>query len=1088
MDASNPNSEGSKAVEEMRENTEAVVGIPTGQSEDTHNEKPSAVPETPQANGAAGLPSSDFKPEADLEKAHSTHHRAKSESKFGGEEDNPAIPVSYARSTSPTLGQRTRGESGGRTGEDVVNRMHKFSLYETSTRFYLVGADIMDTHYRVLKIDRTAPPGHLNIFEDDIIYSKREMNQLLNAIDDGNKANGGMKLKCSAWGLLGFVRFTEAYYMLLITKRAQVAMIGGHYVYQVDGTEMIPLTTGSTSRFQKDRNAEEARFLGILNNLDLTRSFYFSYSYNITRSLQQNIIRERNALNEGLLKAPYDFQDMFVWNHYLLDPARTAMKNVYDWCHPIIHGYIDQSSLDIYGRRVYITVIARRSRFFAGARFLKRGTNDLGYVANDVETEQIVSDALNTSFHAPGPRLHTSPNYTSYVQHRGSIPLYWTQDNTGVTPKPDIDLNLVDPFYSPAALHFDNLFERYGSPLYVLNLVKSRERIPRESKLLFEYQNGIDYLNQSLPQNDKIIYEAFDMSRASKTRGQDVIGTLEQIAEKVIRVTGFFHNGETDFDAPRVQNGVARTNCIDCLDRTNAAQFVIGKRALGRQLQALGIIAGKTVEYDTDCVEIFTRMFHDHGDQIAIQYGGSHLVNTMATYRKINHWQSSSRDMVESFKRYYHNSFLDSQRQEAYNLFLGNYIYIQGQPMLWELQTDYYLHHGDPSSWLTRPRRDYITWYRPQFLEKRVLPPVVQHKHTEEEVGKHDDYWIEYYRPLALSSFLKIFAYRLNDKSSLRRFEKSSAYPLDVSPFIVRKRYGDSNSPQKGLGKQRKGVTIVDPSSETDSRPSSVIARGPSQFHDSDSPTTHSILRDPHFETELALAPTQPKGTYPSLTTSTSSGLGFNAPKNFVPADKALIHQWTLTQFHENSLNPSVSLSEQDEYSRYVEHPLNLPLVVSTETSSLDDPSALAFHDYLSMADAASNPFPVPATSEWQHVPDFAPALLRPTSAAAFSTSLNTPFSHYPAAESTVTFASNVVLGSGGVKHFPAQTNPKFHVSEQDIEEFEEYLRVEDNPLDVLEEDGTKKRYKAYRQWLKGKSFFKQSKVDREWMSQLPVR
>jgi hypothetical protein len=472
-----------------------------------------------------------------------------------------------------------------------------------------------------------------------------------------------MKLKCSAWGLLGFIRFTEAYYMLLVTKRAQVAMIGGHYIYQVDGTEMIPLTTGSTSRFQKDRNPEEVRFLSILNNLDLTRSFYFSYSYNITRSLQQNIIRERDALNEGRRRAPPDFQDMFVWNHYLLDPARTALKNVYDWCHPIIHGYIDQSSLDIYGRRVYITIIARRSRFFAGARFLKRGANDLGYVANDVETEQIVSDVLNTSFHAPGPRLYASPNYTSYVQHRGSIPLYWTQDNTGVTPKPDIDLNLMDPFYSAAAFHFDNLFERYGSPIYVLNLVKARERMPRESKLLWEYENAIDYLNQFLPQDNKIIYEAFDMSRASKTRGADVIGTLEHIAEKVLRTTGFFHNGNTDIDGQRVQNGVARTNCIDCLDRTNAAQFVVGKRALGRQLQALGVIAGKTVEYDTDCVEIFTRMFHNHGDQIAIQYGGSHLVNTMATYRKINHWQSSSRDMVESFKRYYHNSFLDSQRQ-----------------------------------------------------------------------------------------------------------------------------------------------------------------------------------------------------------------------------------------------------------------------------------------------------------------------------------------------------------------------------------------------------------------------------------------
>lgn len=91
-------------------------------------------------------------------------------------------------------------------------------------------------------------------------------------------------------------------------------------------------------------------------------------------------------------------------------------------------------------------------------------------------------------------------------------------------------------------------------------------------------------------------------------RGQDVIGTLEIIAADILDRTGFFHNGDLQYDSPKVQNGVARTNCIDCLDRTNAAQFVIGKLALGRQLQALGIIASDTLEYDTDAVNQFTHM------------------------------------------------------------------------------------------------------------------------------------------------------------------------------------------------------------------------------------------------------------------------------------------------------------------------------------------------------------------------------------------------------------------------------------------------------------------------------------------------
>ena len=42
-----------------------------------------------------------------------------------------------------------------------------------------------------------------------------------------------------------------------------------------------------------------------------------------------------------------------------------------------------------------------------------------GFVANDVETEQIVHDASTLSFQNGG--------YTSFVQLRGSVPLFWSQ-------------------------------------------------------------------------------------------------------------------------------------------------------------------------------------------------------------------------------------------------------------------------------------------------------------------------------------------------------------------------------------------------------------------------------------------------------------------------------------------------------------------------------------------------------------------------------------------------------------------------------------------------------------------------------------
>ena len=386
----------------------------------------------------------------------------------------PAAPASFDRSASPTTAHaRNRGAAYERVGEGGVCRMHKFSLYETATRYYIVGADMLDRHFRVLKIDRTAEAGDLSIAEDEIVYTKKEMNQLLNAIDDGNKSTGGMSLKCSTWGILGFIRFTGAYYMLLITKRSQVAMIGGHYIYQVDDTELVALTTSATSRFKLDRNAEESRFLAILNNLDLTRSFYFSYSYDITRTLQQNIAREREGLTDDGPRTGNDaFNAMFAWNHYLLEPAHETLKNTHDWCLPIVHGYVDQASkqprrcsaacrahADLSSLRLRTNCVSHHHRetlsLLCRGKILEAwcerpGTRPCsqrrhfadtsqGYVANDVETEQIVSEMLTTSFHAPGPKLYANPNYTSYVQHRGSIPLYWTQDNTGVTPKPPIE-------------------------------------------------------------------------------------------------------------------------------------------------------------------------------------------------------------------------------------------------------------------------------------------------------------------------------------------------------------------------------------------------------------------------------------------------------------------------------------------------------------------------------------------------------------------------------------------------------------------------------------------------------------------------
>jgi hypothetical protein len=75
----------------------------------------------------------------------------------------------------------------------------------------------------------------------------------------------------------------------------------------------------------------------------------------------------------------------------------------------------------------------------------------------------------------------------------------------------------VDPFYTSAARHFNHMFERYGYPIIVFNLVKQKEHVPRESLLLHEFTQLVEYLNATLDENQSIQYIAWDMARASKS-------------------------------------------------------------------------------------------------------------------------------------------------------------------------------------------------------------------------------------------------------------------------------------------------------------------------------------------------------------------------------------------------------------------------------------------------------------------------------------------------------------------------------------------------------------------------------------------
>ena len=248
---------------------------------------------------------------------------------------------------------------------------------------------------------------------------------------------------------------------------------------------------------------------------------------------------------------------------------------------PITHGAFVQRRVNDYGRYLNIILLARRSRHFAGTRYLKRGVSEQGKVANDVEHEQILHDETVSS---PG-------TFSSYLQVRGSIPTYWTQESSVTMPKPPIELNRVDPTYTATQLHFADLFQRYSSPILVLDLVKQSEKREREVLVGNEFRHAIDYINRTIDDEHKIRYCALDYSHISKHRNLDVSYALNEVSTWAVNQTGFFCSAPkwkieaggtvtpfTEEDGcgasrlseqlrvpvfPMEQNGVLRTNCIE---------------------------------------------------------------------------------------------------------------------------------------------------------------------------------------------------------------------------------------------------------------------------------------------------------------------------------------------------------------------------------------------------------------------------------------------------------------------------------------------------------------------------------------------
>lgn len=91
----------------------------------------------------------------------------------------------------------------------------------------------------------------------------------------------------------------------------------------------------------------------------------------------------------------------------------------------------------IHSRHIQLCLISRRSRYRAGTRYFRRGLDHQGHVANFNETEQLlfVEDQQSS-----GQRVFDDfSTKMSFVQIRGSVPVFWAEINT-LRYKPDLQV------------------------------------------------------------------------------------------------------------------------------------------------------------------------------------------------------------------------------------------------------------------------------------------------------------------------------------------------------------------------------------------------------------------------------------------------------------------------------------------------------------------------------------------------------------------------------------------------------------------------------------------------------------------------
>ncbi|CEP14242.1 hypothetical protein [Parasitella parasitica] len=460
----------------------------------------------------------------------------------------------------------------------------------------------------------------------------------------------------NVYGLLGFIKLWAGDYMLTITRREQIGAIQGKSIYRVGGFQILPLAQ-DLSKLDEEQKSQEQTFVNLLESHLKNNTFYFSYDYDLTQSIQRQAQFSSEKLAEPLYKRA---DERFFWNRFVASKLIDARFDVSTlFILPVLQGFVELDQCKINDKTFAWGLITRRSRHRPGTRYFSRGIDAQGHVSNFVETEQIVlydGGALDENI--------VGEVELSYVQTRGSIPVFWAQViNLKYTPR--LWIGESRKSLAAARAHFDEQIRIYGPQILVNLINKKGYELPMGQA----YARTVEQLN-----DPRIYYTHFDFhSECSKMRWNRIQLLVDQLKDR-LNEQGYTFYDTAEKSLRRTQTSVVRSNCMDCLDRTNVVQSTLARHVLTLQLRELGILeANQKLEDQQEFMHSYRNVWADNADGVSCVYSGTGALKTDFTRTGSRTKAGALKDLQNSITRYVKNNFLDGNRQDSFDLFLGQY-------------------------------------------------------------------------------------------------------------------------------------------------------------------------------------------------------------------------------------------------------------------------------------------------------------------------------------------------------------------------------------------------------------------------------